>query len=80
MCVLTSACWKSNELVGGPPVTRLITWSRNVREIIRVYVCVCVCSGSNLRQSVGGPTAVKPMAEVNSSSTPRMCGQCDFQN
>lgn len=39
-----------------------------------------MCSLFNLSLLVGGPMVVKPMAKVNSTFTPRMCGQCDFQN
>lgn len=44
-------------------------------------VCVCVCV-FNLSLLVGGPMVVKPMAKASSNSTftPRMCGQRDFQN
>lgn len=60
----------------GPPGTCTITQSHG-QEMRMMCVCVCVLV-FNLRQSVGGPMAVKSMAEVRSSSTPRMCGQCDF--
>lgn len=41
---------------------------------------MCVCLVFNLRQLVGGPMAIKSMAKVNGNFTPRMCGQCDFQD
>ena len=42
---------------------------------------MCMCSLFNLSLLVGGPMVIKPMAKVNSNSTftPRMCGQCDFE-
>ncbi len=70
---------ESNELGGKENLIKnpsdITMWSRNVREIIYMSVCLVF----NLSQLVGGPMAIKSMAKVNSNSTftPRICGECD---